>query len=202
MTVFNEKSEFLSSNFDSEDDTPKTDVRQMEKAVGLVGGISLIVGTMIGSGIFASASAVADYSGSVGMTLLVWAGCGVLSMMASLCYVELGVSVPKSGAEYAYLLEAFGEIPAFLFTFVSAIILRPASVAAILLTAGNYVVEPFFGSDCESANKMLTAKLLAAAFLGETDEERTSCHSHTGALESKVLENVIILQESVFGGVY
>ena len=89
MTVFNEKSEFLSSSFDSEDDTPKTDVRQMEKAVGLVGGISLIVGTMIGSGIFASASAVANYSGSVGMTLLVWVGCGVLSMMASLCYVEL-----------------------------------------------------------------------------------------------------------------
>ena len=202
MTVFNEKFEFVSSSFDSEDDTPKTDVRQMEKTVGLVGGISLIVGTMIGSGIFASASAVADYSGSVGMTLFVWVGCGVLSMMASLCYVELGVSVPKSGAEYAYLLEAFGEIPAFLFTFVSAIILRPASVAAILLTAGNYVVEPFFGSDCESANKMLTAKLLAAAFLGEANEGRSSWQLHKDALESKTLENVIILQKSVFCGVF
>ena len=202
MTVFNEKSEFLSSSFDSEDDTPKTNVRQMEKSVGLVGGISLIVGTMIGSGIFASASAVANYSGSVGMTLLVWVGCGVLSMMASLCYVELGVSVPKSGAEYAYLLEAFGEIPAFLFTFVSAIILRPASVAAILLTAGNYVVEPFFRSDCESSNKILTAKLLAAAFLGETNEGRTSFLPHTSAFERKVLENFIILQKSVLGEVF
>ena len=189
MTVFNEKSEFLSSSFDSEDDTPKTNVRQMEKSVGLVGGISLI-------------AAVANYSGSVGMTLLVWVGCGVLSMMASLCYVELGVSVPKSGAEYAYLLEAFGEIPAFLFTFVSAIILRPASVAAILLTAGNYVVEPFFRSDCESSNKILTAKLLAAAFLGETNERRTSFLPHTGAFERKVLENFIILQKSVLGEVF
>ena len=167
MTDHKGKSDFpLSENY-SEVDLQKNDGQEMEKTVGLVGGISLIVGTMIGSGIFASASAVAEYSVSVGMTLIVWVGCGILAMLASLCYIELGVSIPKSGGEYSYLLEAFGEIPAFLFSFVSAIILRPASVAAIVLATGNYIVEPFFGLDCEPTNKILIAKMLAAAFLGE-----------------------------------
>ena len=47
-------------------------------------------------------------------------------------------------------------------------ILRPASVAAILLTAANYIVEPFFGLQCELINEILITKLLAAAFLGES----------------------------------
>ena len=167
MTDLKEKSDFpLSENY-SKVDLQRNDGQEMEKTVGLVGGISLIVGTMIGSGIFASASAVAEYSVSVGMTLVVWVGCGVLALLTSLCYIELGLSVTKSGGEYSYLLEAFGEIPAFLLNFVSTMILRPASVAAILLTAGNYIVEPFFGLDCELINKILIAKLLAAAFLGE-----------------------------------
>ena len=167
MTDLKEKSDFpLSENY-SKVDLQRNDGQEMEKTVGLVGGISLIVGTMIGSGIFASASAVAEYSVSVGMTLVVWVGCGVLALLTSLCYIELGLSVTKSGGEYSYLLEAFGEIPAFLFSFVSAVILRPASVAAIVLATGNYIVEPFFGLDCEPTNKILIAKMLAAAFLGE-----------------------------------
>lgn len=140
---------------------------KIEKTVGLLGGTSLIVGTMIGSGIFASSSAVAVYAGSAGMMLVAWVGCGILVLMASLCYVELGVAIPKSGAEYAYILEAFGEIPAFLFTFSSTIVIRPLAVAAILLSAANYIVEPVFGLDCEPANKVLIAKLLGALFLGE-----------------------------------
>ena len=167
MTDLKEKSDFpLSENY-SEVDLQENDGQEMGKTVGLVGGISLIVGTMIGSGIFASASAVAEYSVSVGMTLVVWVGCGVLALLTSLCYIELGLSVTKSGGEYSYLLEAFGEIPAFLFSFVSAVILRPASVAAIVLATGNYIAEPFFGLDCEPTNKILIAKMLAAAFLGE-----------------------------------
>ena len=138
---------------------------QTEETVGLLGGISLIVGTMIGSGIFASSSAVAVYAGSVGMTLAAWVGCGVLVLMASLCYVELGVAIPKSGAEYDYIMEAF------LFTFSSTIIIRPLAVAAILLSTGNYIVEPVFGLDCEPANNVLIAKLLGALFLGEITPE-------------------------------
>ena len=113
MNNLNEKLDLSLSKMGSKVDLQENDVQEMEKTVGLVGGISLIVGTMIGSGIFASASAVAENSVSVGVTLIVWVGCGIVAMMASLCYIELGVSIPKSGGEYSYLLEAYGEIPLF-----------------------------------------------------------------------------------------
>ena len=83
--AINKKLDFSLSEMGSKVDLQTNDGQEMEKTVGLVGGISLIVGTMIGSGIFASASAVAEYSVSVGMTLVVWVGCGVLALLTSLC---------------------------------------------------------------------------------------------------------------------
>ncbi|XP_057291575.1 b(0,+)-type amino acid transporter 1-like [Hydractinia symbiolongicarpus] len=146
-------------------DTSKSDIK-VKRTVGLTGGISLIVGTMIGSGIFASASSVSSNSGSVGMSLVVWAGCGALAMCGALCYIELGLMIPISGGEYSYLKEAFGDLPAFLYIYTSNLLLKPAGVAAIVVASGDYIVEPFYGSDCVNEDKIATSKLLATLFLG------------------------------------
>ncbi|XP_002160096.3 b(0,+)-type amino acid transporter 1 [Hydra vulgaris] len=134
--------------------------------VGLLGCVSLIVGTMIGSGIFASTSSVFINSGSPGMALIIWTGSGVLVALISLCYVELGTMIQLSGGEYSYYLEAFGELPAFLLVYASTFFLRPASLAAILLASGSYMVEPFFSDGCNLEEKQLISKYLAAFFLG------------------------------------
>ena len=139
---------------------------KLKRQVGLLGCVSLIVGTMIGSGIFASTSAVFVNSGSTGMALIVWSGSGVLVAMISLCYVELGTMIPLSGGEYSYYLEAFGELVAFIFSYASTLFLRPTSLAAILLASGNYMVEPFFVYGCNPEEKNLISKILAAFFLG------------------------------------
>lgn len=139
----------------------------LQRRVGLISGTALIVGTMIGSGIFVSPKGLLQRTGSVGLSLLVWGACGALSMLGALCYAELGTLIPKSGAEYQYFRNAFGpklkplqDIPAFLYCWTSVLVLKPSSMAIISLSTAEYAVRPFF-SNCESPD--LALKLLAAS---------------------------------------
>lgn len=77
---------------------------KLKKEVTLLNGIGLVVGVMIGSGIFISPKGVLVRTESVGLSLVVWAGCGLLALCGSLCYCEMGTMIPKSGAEYSYLI--------------------------------------------------------------------------------------------------
>ena len=140
---------------------------RMERTVGIFGGISLVIGAMIGSGIFASAAAVSQFSGSVGMSLLIWAASGIVSMLGGLCYVELGLMLPESGGEYIYINEALGDLAAFLFNYVSNLVIKPAALSAICVAAGDYVVEPFLVYKEVASNQVLVAKLIAAFFLSK-----------------------------------
>ncbi|XP_034036910.1 cystine/glutamate transporter [Thalassophryne amazonica] len=116
----------------------------LKKKVGLLRGISIIVGIMIGAGIFISPKGILKNSGSVGMSLVVWIACGVLSLFGSLCYAELGTCITKSGGHYTYLLEAFGPKMAFMRLWVDLIAIRPAGYAVISLAFGQYILEPLF----------------------------------------------------------
>ena len=81
----------------SEDDGESQVKIKLKKTVGLIEGISLIVGIMIGSGIFASPRSVAKRSKSVGMSLAVWTGCGLIAIFGALSYLELGLMFQGSG---------------------------------------------------------------------------------------------------------
>ena len=137
----------------------------MKKHVTMINGVALVVGVMIGSGIFISPKGVLDKTGSVGSSLLVWAGCGLLALLGSLCFCEMGTLIPKSGGEYSYLYEAFGALPAFLFSWTLALIIRPSSLTIVSLTFARYVSQPFF-PDCD-ISPLAVRKCLAAACLGE-----------------------------------
>ena len=76
--------------------------------------LALVIGVTIGSRTFISSKGVLTWTESVGMSLVVWAGCGILPLLGSLCYCEMGTMIPKSGAEYSYLYEAFRPLSAFL----------------------------------------------------------------------------------------
>ncbi|XP_031563576.1 b(0,+)-type amino acid transporter 1-like [Actinia tenebrosa] len=135
----------------------------LKKNITLVDGIGLIAGTVIGSGIFISPTGILVETNSIGLALLIWLGCGLLAMFGCLCYAELGAFVTKSGAEYAYLMEAFGKIPAYLFAWTSILIIRPASGAIIALIFGEYVAKPFF-PNCRTP-PAAAVKLLACVCL-------------------------------------
>ncbi|XP_035827654.1 b(0,+)-type amino acid transporter 1-like [Aplysia californica] len=116
---------------------------ELKRELGLVGGISFIVGCIVGSGIFVSPAGVLGSTGSVGLSLVVWVGAGLIALLGSLCYCELGTLIPKSGGEYSYLRKAFGNVPAFLFTWVSVVLVRPSSLAVMSLTFGTYFATLF-----------------------------------------------------------
>lgn len=143
----------------------------LKRSLGVPGGVALLVGTIIGSGIFATPRWVVLYSGSVGLSLVVWSLCGLISLLGALCYVELGLLIPKSGGEYAYLLEAFGPLPAFLFSWVYALLLKNGGVAILVLVFGSYVVEPFYPGCTDRQDLVHLQKLLAIIALGKTENK-------------------------------
>uniref|UniRef100_A0A3Q3VTN8 Zmp:0000001267 n=1 Tax=Mola mola TaxID=94237 RepID=A0A3Q3VTN8_MOLML len=104
----------------------------LKREVGIIGAVSFIAGTMMGSGIFISPIYVLSAIGSTGASLVIWACCGLVVMMGGLCYAELGTVIPESGGEFIYILWTVGRVVAFMFVFSFIVIMRPASATGIV----------------------------------------------------------------------
>lgn len=110
--------------------------------------MAIIVGVIVGSGIFVSPTGVFKSAGSMGASLFVWAICGLLSLMGALCMAELGTSISDSGGDYSYIKLAYGPCMSFLYLWVTVLIILPCSNALAALTFANYVLKPFYAG-CE-----------------------------------------------------
>ncbi|KAJ7632655.1 L-methionine transporter [Roridomyces roridus] len=115
-----------------------------EKSIGLVNGIGLIVGLQIGSGIFSSPGVVVANTRSVGASLIVWLGSGLLAWTGASSFAELGSAIPQNGGAQAYLAYAYGPLVSYLFAWTAIIALKPGGNAVISLICSEYLNRIFW----------------------------------------------------------
>ncbi|KAJ8387948.1 hypothetical protein AAFF_G00148820 [Aldrovandia affinis] len=138
----------------------KTEKVILKRELGLVSAVSLIAGTMIGSGIFMSPQFVMYNIGSPGASLVVWAVCGLVAMLGALSYAELGTIIKESGGDFIYVLRIYGQPLAFLVAFTFMLVVKPASIAAMSLSFGEYAVAPFY-ADCAPPQQVIKCVAVA-----------------------------------------
>jgi basic amino acid/polyamine antiporter, APA family len=105
--------------------------RQLIRGLTAFDTTALVVGTVIGTGVFLKAAVMAQQVGTPALVLTAWVAAGVLSLAGALAYAELGAMLPEAGGEYVYLRESYGEAAAFLFGWQRFIVSGSASVASI-----------------------------------------------------------------------
>jgi APA family basic amino acid/polyamine antiporter len=102
-----------------------------KRAMGLVDATAIVVGSMIGSGIFIVSAETARHVGSTGLLLACWLIAGLMTIVAAICYSELAAMYPKAGGQYVFLREAFGPLPGFLYGWTLFAVIQSGTIAAV-----------------------------------------------------------------------
>lgn len=133
--------------------TPLNDpnfIREPKPVLGAVDAIALIVGIVIGAGIFRTPSLVAANVESGGMMLITWLIGGFVSLVGALCYAELTTTFPNTGGDYHFLMRAFGKKVAFLFAWARMSIIQTGSIALLSFIFGDYATQIYSLGDFSS----------------------------------------------------
>ena len=104
---------------------------ELVRGLGSWASTAIVVGTMIGTGIFLKPAEMAREGRTVGVVFAAWIVGGILSLFGALSYAELGAAIPEAGGEYAYMRRGFGPVWGFLFGWMHSIVGRPASASSI-----------------------------------------------------------------------
>jgi basic amino acid/polyamine antiporter, APA family len=110
----------------------------LKSSLSLFDAIAIIVGLVIGAGIFETPSFVAANAGHPEIALLTWGLGGVMSLIGALCYAELATAYPHPGGAYYYLKRAFGNAIAFLFAWTRMSVIQTGSIALLAFVLGDY----------------------------------------------------------------
>jgi APA family basic amino acid/polyamine antiporter len=133
---------------------------ELKPRLGPLDATALVVGSMIGSGIFIVSADIARQVNSPGLLLVVWIATAALTIVAALSYGELAAMMPRAGGQYVYLREAFGPLPAFLYGWTLFLVIQTGTIAAVAVAFAKFLAV-FWPGAPEKAVAMAVLVLLA-----------------------------------------
>ena len=117
----------------------KTDSQKLVRGLGLLDATMIVIGSMIGSGIFIVSAKSAAIVGAPGWLLAAWAIAGVLTITGALCCAELAAMMPRAGGQYVFLREAYGPATGFLFGWSLFFVVQTGTIAAVAVAFANFM---------------------------------------------------------------
>jgi len=151
------------------------------RRLGVFSATMIVVGGIIGAGIFLSPADVAQRVGHPSLILAAWVLGGVIALIGAVCFAELAARMPKAGGSYVYLRSAFGPLPAFLFGWTLLLIIATGATAAVAMIFANYTVS-FLGLAPMWVKPLAIA---AIAFLAGVN--------YRGVVPGAVLQNLFVV---------
>src|ERR1700691_5265547 len=131
-----------------------SDAPELSRELGVSHASAVVVGTIIGSGIFLVPAEMMQAVGSAKLVYLGWLVGGLLSFFGALTYAELGAMKPQAGGEYVYVRDAYGPLAGFLYAWTWFVIAKPASIATVTIglvrILGTFSVFSFFSANAVS----------------------------------------------------
>jgi APA family basic amino acid/polyamine antiporter len=124
------------------------------RRLGLFSGTMLVVGGIVGSGIFLNPAIVARRVGTPGLTMAAWGLGAAIALVGAFVFAELGARRPEAGGGYAYLRDAFGPLPAFLYAWSLLLVIATGATAAVAVTFASYAA-PLLGATHPAARPAL-----------------------------------------------
>lgn len=160
----------------------------LKRELNLLHGVSLIVGCVIGSGIFISPVGILRNVHSIGAALMIWLVEGIFCTLCALCYAELGTTYPASGGDYLYVREAFGSFAGFLVFWTEFMFFGIVPNVASSLIFATYILQPLFqGCTPPPAAVQMVAALVYTLLIG------INCQNVKWAAKTQVVFTVMKL---------
>src|SRR5215831_17128163 len=116
-----------------------TGTPELVKGLGLTSATTLVMGSMIGSGIFIVSADIARQVNSPGLLIMAWVVTGFLTIVGALSYGELAAMMPKAGGQYVYLRESLGSLWGFLYGWTLFLVIQTGTIAAVGVAFGKFL---------------------------------------------------------------
>lgn len=139
-----------------------TDGTPLKRVLGPVSAVSIVVGSIIGVGIFLTPGGVVQATGSGSLAMVAWALGGVIAMLGALCFAELGTMYTRSGGQYAILRDSYGPLGGFLFVFCNATAIQCGVVAIIAVICAKHLGVAMTGLEPDGGSVLIIGTVVVS----------------------------------------